>query len=75
MFANTTERSLFLIDEFGKGTNKNDGIAVAAATLQSFLDMTTPPKVRSSTSPPQSTSDLDDGAGVHFLWPLLLALL
>ncbi|XP_062043401.1 mutS protein homolog 5 isoform X2 [Lepus europaeus] len=34
---NATERSLVLIDEFGKGTNTVDGLALLAAVLQHWL--------------------------------------
>lgn len=34
-----TERSLVLVDEFGKGTNTDDGAALLAATLDYFLSL------------------------------------
>lgn len=36
MAKSSTERSLLLIDEFGKGTNNTDGIALLASTLRYF---------------------------------------
>lgn len=45
MFSNATDRSLLLLDEFGKGTNKEDGVAIFAATMNTFLGFQNPPKV------------------------------
>eukprot|EP01127_Copromyxa_protea_P016716 TRINITY_DN5012_c0_g1_i15.p1 TRINITY_DN5012_c0_g1~~TRINITY_DN5012_c0_g1_i15.p1 ORF type:complete len:374 (+),score=44.11 TRINITY_DN5012_c0_g1_i15:571-1692(+) len=45
-----TSRSLLIIDEFGKGTNKNDGIAIAAALVHYFLGLGNDcPKILMST--------------------------
>ncbi|KAG5674074.1 hypothetical protein PVAND_004061 [Polypedilum vanderplanki] len=35
---NSTNRSLILIDEFGKGTNYKDGICLLTATLEHFIE-------------------------------------
>lgn len=40
-----TEKSLLLIDEFGKGTNNIDGIALLAAVLNEFLRRPFPPRI------------------------------
>lgn len=39
-----TERSLLLIDEFGKGTKPNDGIAIFSGLIQYLLSMETCPR-------------------------------
>ena len=38
MLGGATPRTLCLIDEFGKGTNAQDGISLLYACLQHFLD-------------------------------------
>jgi DNA mismatch repair protein MSH5 len=38
MLANSTSRSLCLIDEFGKGTSPIDGIALLATTIKHFVN-------------------------------------
>jgi DNA mismatch repair protein MSH5 len=43
MINNSTEKSLLLVDEFGKGTNSIDGTAILASTLNDFLRKTRPP--------------------------------
>lgn len=35
---NSTNRSLILIDEFGKGTHHSDGIALMTSTIEHFID-------------------------------------
>ncbi|RAL10511.1 MutS family protein MSH5 [Aspergillus homomorphus CBS 101889] len=44
-----TDRSLFIIDEFGKGTSENDGIGLACGILTHLLDLENPPKVIAAT--------------------------
>ncbi|PLB34650.1 MutS family protein MSH5 [Aspergillus candidus] len=44
-----TSRSLFIIDEFGKGTNESDGIGLACGILRHLLDREEPPKVIAAT--------------------------
>ncbi|CEO58793.1 hypothetical protein PMG11_03495 [Penicillium brasilianum] len=44
-----TGRSLVLIDEFGKGTNENDGIGLACGVLEHLLNLDDPPKVIAAT--------------------------
>ena len=47
MLGGATPRTLCLIDEFGKGTNAQDGISLLYACLQHFLDRKAEcPKVR-----------------------------
>jgi DNA mismatch repair protein MSH5 len=45
MIAHATDKSLLLIDEFGKGTNNIDGIALISAILNEFLRRPRPPKI------------------------------
>jgi DNA mismatch repair protein MSH5 len=40
--SSSTPKSLVLIDEFGKGTNSDDGAGLLAATISFFLDPDTP---------------------------------
>ncbi|PYI25587.1 DNA mismatch repair protein Msh5 [Aspergillus indologenus CBS 114.80] len=40
-----TDRSLLIIDEFGKGTSENDGIGLACGILTHLLDLESSPKV------------------------------
>ncbi|PWY81426.1 DNA mismatch repair protein Msh5 [Aspergillus eucalypticola CBS 122712] len=44
-----TGRSLLLIDEFGKGTNENDGIGLACGVLEHLLNREDAPKVIAAT--------------------------
>ncbi|KAL4790251.1 DNA mismatch repair protein Msh5 [Aspergillus venezuelensis] len=44
-----TDRSLLLIDEFGKGTNENDGIGLAVGVLEYLLSLDDVPKVIAAT--------------------------
>ncbi|GIJ83914.1 mutS protein msh5 [Aspergillus pseudoviridinutans] len=44
-----TERSLLLIDEFGKGTNESDGIGLACGILEHLLNLEDAPKVIAAT--------------------------
>ncbi|PWY89766.1 DNA mismatch repair protein Msh5 [Aspergillus heteromorphus CBS 117.55] len=44
-----TSRSLLLIDEFGKGTNENDGIGLACGVLKHLLGLENAPKVIAAT--------------------------
>ncbi|RAK97016.1 MutS family protein MSH5 [Aspergillus ibericus CBS 121593] len=44
-----TGHSLLLIDEFGKGTNENDGIGLACGVLEHLLNLEDPPKVIAAT--------------------------
>ncbi len=39
------DRSLCIIDEFGKGTGPADGLALLAATLRRFAALPCPPRV------------------------------
>ena len=45
MVRNATERSLLLIDEFGKGTEPDDGMALLAATINEFQKRSATPKI------------------------------
>ena len=50
MVAKATDRSLIIIDEFGKGTLTSDGIGLLSAVLQHFCNMKpNPPRVLVST--------------------------
>ena len=40
-----TERSLLLIDEFGKGTEPDDGMALLAATINEFQKRPDTPRI------------------------------
>ncbi|PYH87180.1 DNA mismatch repair protein Msh5 [Aspergillus uvarum CBS 121591] len=44
-----TDRSLLIIDEFGKGTSENDGIGLACGILTHLLDLESSPKVVAAT--------------------------
>ncbi|PYI12502.1 DNA mismatch repair protein Msh5 [Aspergillus sclerotiicarbonarius CBS 121057] len=44
-----TGHSLLLIDEFGKGTNENDGIGLACGVLEHLLNLNNAPKVIAAT--------------------------
>ncbi|OOG00980.1 hypothetical protein ASPCADRAFT_511811 [Aspergillus carbonarius ITEM 5010] len=44
-----TGHSLLLIDEFGKGTNENDGIGLACGVLEHLLSLENAPKVIAAT--------------------------
>ncbi|GCB22561.1 MutS protein homolog 5 [Aspergillus awamori] len=44
-----TGHSLLLIDEFGKGTNENDGIGLACGVLENILNREDAPKVIAAT--------------------------
>ncbi|PYI19356.1 DNA mismatch repair protein Msh5 [Aspergillus violaceofuscus CBS 115571] len=44
-----TDRSLVIIDEFGKGTSENDGIGLACGILTHLLDLENSPKVIAAT--------------------------
>ncbi|KAL2835892.1 muts domain V-domain-containing protein [Aspergillus pseudoustus] len=44
-----TDRSLLLIDEFGKGTCEHDGIGLACGILEHLLSLEDPPKVIAAT--------------------------
>ncbi|RAH66189.1 MutS family protein MSH5 [Aspergillus aculeatinus CBS 121060] len=44
-----TDRSLLIIDEFGKGTSENDGIGLACGILTHLLDLENSPKVIAAT--------------------------
>ncbi|GLA02787.1 mutS protein msh5 [Aspergillus niger] len=44
-----TGHSLLLIDEFGKGTNENDGIGLACGVLENLLNREDAPKVIAAT--------------------------
>ncbi|OJK00308.1 hypothetical protein ASPACDRAFT_52053 [Aspergillus aculeatus ATCC 16872] len=44
-----TDRSLLIIDEFGKGTSENDGIGLACGILTHLLDLEHSPKVIAAT--------------------------
>jgi DNA mismatch repair protein MSH5 len=45
MVNNATERSLCIVDEFGKGTKTSDGVGLLDGFLRSMSGMNTPPKV------------------------------
>ena len=49
MMNNLTERSLLLIDEFGKGTNSRDGIALLLSTVKWLGALHPHPKALIST--------------------------
>lgn len=49
MINNATEKSLLLVDEFGKGTNTLDGTAILASTLNEFLRRLKPPVLLATT--------------------------
>jgi DNA mismatch repair protein MSH5 len=38
MLKHSTERSLLLIDEYGKGTNPGDGLGLLGASIKSLLE-------------------------------------
>ncbi len=49
MVNKATERSLVVVDEFGKGTLTSDGVGLLSASLQHFCQMPLPPRVLAST--------------------------
>jgi len=49
MIQHSTQRSLLLVDEFGKGTNPQDGMALMCATIEHFMLKEECPKVLITT--------------------------
>ena len=50
MVNQATDRSIIIIDEFGKGTLSSDGVGLLSASLQHFCAMEPqPPRVLAST--------------------------
>ena len=49
MLHNATPRSLLIIDEFGKGTHAEDGLALLSSTLEFLASKPLPPKVIACT--------------------------
>ncbi|MCO5614370.1 hypothetical protein L7F22_068649 [Adiantum nelumboides] len=49
MLRNSTEKSLCILDEFGKGTLNTDGIGILCSTLEYFANSPRPPRVFACT--------------------------
>ena len=74
MINNSTEKSLLLIDEFGKGTNNTDSIAILAASLNEFLRRLKPPVLLATTHCLDANFFEFLDTNIHLYQPLHMAI-
>jgi len=59
MLHHSSHQSLLLIDEFGRGTNTNDGVALFTAVLRAFAGKSRPPRLLACTHFGQELQDVN----------------